>query len=570
MLYDERCAMSPDSSQTFEWPANAPEKYRVLFPLGRGGMGSVEVALEEQGTFRRIVALKTMLTESSRDRRQKEMFLREARLALMLNHPNVVHAFAAGAEDERLYICMEYVEGASLDLVLSRARSLEGGLSPALTAYILAELCDGLHAAHELRGEDGKLLGVVHRDVSPHNVMVAYSGHVKVLDFGIAKIDESKLTHTGEVKGKTAYMAPEQALGEALDRRSDLFAVGAILYECIAGKRMWGPGSDVEVIRRLALDQPPRLVDMVPGAPPELAALQAQLVARDPAARPPHAGEVARVLRSYVASCGGSGEAADEQALKTKMQRLFELEAAQRRHQLARALEGVVDTAGADALKKSLSTARAPLSDSERRMLARLRPRTVSDPAERTGRASASASASAEMVLPVIPAATPLNLPMPSSAHAPAAPPPRRSALPWLAAVVSVAAATGVLAVKLTVGSSSAADTSPSATASSTSAAGSTASASGNASGSAAGDAAGSATASASATSTTAAVTLASDAARPPPDAAASPRLRANGNGDFPAPGARGKGSHPPHPPHPPPTPAPSSPPRPEIDTRAF
>ncbi len=102
---------SSASSSSFDWPANAPERYRVLFPLGRGGMGSVEVALEEQGTFRRVVALKTMLTESSRDRRQQEMFLREARLARMLNHPNVVHAFAAGAEDERLYICMEYVEG---------------------------------------------------------------------------------------------------------------------------------------------------------------------------------------------------------------------------------------------------------------------------------------------------------------------------------------------------------------------------------------------------------------------------------------------------------------------------
>jgi hypothetical protein len=415
--------MSPEASQPALPPpvaaASGPERYRVLFPLGRGGMGSVEVALEEQGAFRRIVALKTMLTESSRDQRQKEMFLREARLARMLNHPNVVHAFAAGAEEERLYICMEYVEGASLSLLLARARELEGGLSPALTAYLLAELCDGLHAAHELRDEEGKSLGVVHRDVSPHNVMVAYAGHVKVLDFGIAKIDESKLTHTGEVKGKTAYMAPEQALGEELDRRSDLFAVGAVLYECVAAARMWGPGSDVEVIRRLALEEAPRLADTVPDAPKELAELQARLVARDPAGRPGTAAEVADSLRRYLAGCSPR---ADEAALRATMQRLFELEAAQRRHQLARALEGVVDRAGADALKKSLSTATAPLSDSERRMLAALRPRT--------GGASEAA-------------ATPLEV------EAPVPPPPRRSALPLVATVAALAAVGALLFARM-------------------------------------------------------------------------------------------------------------------------
>ncbi len=402
--------MSPEASTA----APRPERYRVLFPLGRGGMGSVEVALEEQGAFRRIVALKTMLTEASRDQRQQEMFLREARLARMLNHPNVVHAFAAGAEEERLYICMEYVEGTSLSLLLARARDLEGGLPPALTAYLLAELCDGLHAAHELRDEEGKSLGVVHRDVSPHNVMVAYSGHVKVLDFGIAKIDESKLTHTGEVKGKTAYMAPEQALGEELDRRSDLFAVGAILYECVAAVRMWGPGSDVEVMRRLALDEAPRLADTVPDAPKELAELQARLVARDPSGRPATAAEVADALRRYLATCSPR---ADEAALRATMQRLFELEAAQRRHQLTRALEGVVDRAGADALKKSLSTATAPLSDSERRMLAALRPRTGGSPEA---------------------SATPLEV------EASVPPPPRRSALP-LAATVAALVAVGAL-----------------------------------------------------------------------------------------------------------------------------
>ena len=173
--------MSADSSQASQ---AAQDRYRVLFPLGRGGMGSVEVALEEHGAFRRLVALKTMLTESARNAREKEMFLREARLARMLNHPNVVHAFGAGAEGGAAV----HRDGVRRRHVAERAAGARRAIStprfsPALTAYILAELCDGLHAAHELRDDEGKLLGVVHRDVSPHNVMVAYSGHVKVLDF---------------------------------------------------------------------------------------------------------------------------------------------------------------------------------------------------------------------------------------------------------------------------------------------------------------------------------------------------------------------------------------------------
>ncbi len=428
LLYDgPRRPMSPEALQAAPPPrtgAPRPERYRVLFPLGRGGMGSVEVALEEQGTFRRIVALKTMLTESSRDQRQQEMFLREARLARMLNHPNVVHAFAAGAEDERLYICMEYVEGTSLSLLLARAREQDGGLSPALTAYLLAELCDGLHAAHEATTERGEPLGVVHRDVSPQNVMVGQDGVARVVDFGVAKaVGRLQTTRDGEVKGKTAYMAPEQALGDALDRRSDLFAVGAILYECIAGSRMWGPGSDVDVMRRLALDEAPRLGGTVPGAPVELAKLQARLVARDPAARPATAAEVADALRRFLATCSPG---ADESTLRATMERLFTLEAAQRRHQLARALEGVVDRAGADALKKSLSTATAPLSDDERRMVAQLRPRR--------------------------PSTTPLE----SEASVP--PPPRRSPLPAVALIAALVGAGALLLLKMASPSPAAAD----------------------------------------------------------------------------------------------------------------
>ena len=198
------------------------EKFRSLFVIGRGGMGSVEVALERAGSeFQRVVALKRLLPDAARDKRHIDMFLREARLAALLSHPNVVHAFDFGESRSGLYLAMEYVEGEPLSQVVRTAYAKEGRLAPALVAYILAEICDGLHAAHELRDVNGAPLNVVHRDVSPHNVMVSYEGHVKLLDFGVAKIEDDRgVTKTGEVKGKTAYMSPEQG-GERHRRHQD-------------------------------------------------------------------------------------------------------------------------------------------------------------------------------------------------------------------------------------------------------------------------------------------------------------------------------------------------------------
>src|SRR5208282_1393943 len=187
-----------------------------------------------------------------------------------LVHPNVVHAFDFGDIDGELFLAMEYVEGETLSAIVRTARERSpGGIPPALVASLIADACEGLHAAHELRDpQTGALLNVIHRDVSPHNVMVSYEGHVKLLDFGVAKMDSvDPLTRTGEVKGKTAYMSPEQAMGESLDRRSDLYSLGAVLYECVSGQRMYGNGTDLEILRKLALEAPPSLADAAPGAP---------------------------------------------------------------------------------------------------------------------------------------------------------------------------------------------------------------------------------------------------------------------------------------------------------------
>jgi serine/threonine-protein kinase len=317
------------------------DRYRSLLLIGRGGMGTVEVALErrEEGV-ERVVALKRLLPEASADPRREEMFLREARLAALLVHPNVVHVYAFGELCGELFMAMEYVEGEPLSHVLRVARERNCALEPGLVAFVLAQVCDGLHAAHELRdnGGLGQPLNVVHRDVSPHNVMISYDGQVKLLDFGVAKFESAgHESRTGEVKGKMAYMSPEQALGEKLDRRSDLFSVGAVLFECLSGERMWGDGTDLEVMRRLALEEPPRLDAVMGSAAQGLVDLHRRLVARELEKRPVSAHQVAEELRAFAAATVAQPPTTD--AVRALMQELFGTQAAQRRAILTESLE---------------------------------------------------------------------------------------------------------------------------------------------------------------------------------------------------------------------------------------
>jgi serine/threonine protein kinase len=333
--------MSPEGSSVATSGPAVP-RYRTLFPLGHGGMGSVEAVAEElnDGTTR-VVALKRLLRAANApgaDAPQIEMFLREARLTTLLDHPNVIRSFAFGETAGEVFLAMEYIAGEPLSHLLSAAARRGSRLPLPVVAYILAEACEGLHAAHELAGDDDVSLGVVHRDVSPHNVMVGYDGAVKLLDFGVAKVDLidcAARTKTGEVKGKTAYMSPEQAMGDAVDRRSDLYSIGVVLFECIAGQRMWGGGTDLDILRKLALEEPPSLTELAPGAPVELVTLYARLVGRDRETRPSTAKNVAIALRSYVASAGASVDAG---VVRATMSQLFEGVRERREEALARAL----------------------------------------------------------------------------------------------------------------------------------------------------------------------------------------------------------------------------------------
>ena len=342
-------------------------RYRSLFVVGRGGMGSVEAALEldphdertgiGEHAFERVVALKRLLPDAARDRRRVDMFLREAKLASMLDHPNVVSAYDYGEADGELFLAMEYVEGQPLSRVLKTlADGHEACLPVATVCFVLAEICRGLHAAHELADPETKqALNLVHRDVSPQNVMLGYDGRVRLLDFGVAKIESENVTKTGEVKGKTAYMSPEQAMGDPLDRRSDFFGVGAVLFECLALRRMWGDGTDMDVIRKLALESPPALAATgrrdLPAGLPEL---YAKLVARSPDERPATAADIAKALDAFVADLEH-----ERRALRKLLDVHFADHAAEQRARLNSSLHEVAP-AQADALRESVLPSERP------------------------------------------------------------------------------------------------------------------------------------------------------------------------------------------------------------------
>lgn len=277
--------------------------FQPLFELGRGGVAVVraERMVDERG-HARIVAVKRLLPMVAESRETRRMFLDEARLAAMLEHPNIVRIEDFGETDEP-YIAMEMVLGETLASLVSRAHSKNiDPLTPELALHVAAQVCDALHAAHELKHPDtGAPLHLVHRDVSPQNVLVGYDGTVKLTDFGIAKaMGYGARTRTGDIKGKVPYMSPEQALGEDVDRRSDLFALGAVLFESLCGRRALGEGNEIDMLRRLATEAPPSLERAWPTAPPKARELFACLMRRDPRERPATAQDVSRALRELL------------------------------------------------------------------------------------------------------------------------------------------------------------------------------------------------------------------------------------------------------------------------------
>ena len=258
-------------------------RYILLRRLAEGGMGEVFLA-QQPGIagFAKQLVVKRIRANLAGDPQFIEAFLNEGRVAALIDHPNVVHIHELGENDGRYFIAMEYVHGRSLDAVLDR---LGDALELSTALYIMNNVCEGLAYAHDAVGLDGEPLGLVHRDVSPPNILIGYSGCVKVLDFGIAKVERHSQTAEGEVKGKFAYLSPEQARGEPVDRRCDIYALGLVLYEITVGRRANPGANDMGMAFAATQRDLPDPAEVIPGYPAALARIFGRATALDPADR---------------------------------------------------------------------------------------------------------------------------------------------------------------------------------------------------------------------------------------------------------------------------------------------
>ncbi len=276
--------------------------YRIVARLKAGGMAQLYLARREGAAgFKRPVALKVIHEHLAREQEFVSMFVDEATLSSKIHDPNVVHVEDLGHANNSLFLAMEYVHGTALANVIRAARTHNRRLAPALVAHIAAHVASGLHAAHEVTDDSGRLLGIVHRDVSPQNVLIAFKGHVKVIDFGIAKaLGGSHATVDGAIAGKLAYMPPEQARGHAVDRRADVYALGIVTWEMLAGRRLFTADNDMALVaqvREPQIDPPSR---HVPDLPRALDEVVMAMLGRDARSRPATALDVKRMLLDAV------------------------------------------------------------------------------------------------------------------------------------------------------------------------------------------------------------------------------------------------------------------------------
>jgi phosphate binding protein len=384
--------------------------YRLIASLGRGGMAEVYLAVRSGiSGFHKLTVIKRLradLEASSSAARFRALLLDEARLAARLRHPNIVQTLEVGEDRGQPFMTMEYLEGQSLGRVMKSARRADARLPTAYALRVIADVLAALDYAHTLADYDGTPLGIVHRDVSPQNVFWTYAGEIKLVDFGVAKFAQSSTqTDAGTVKGKLTYMAPEQARGESIDGRADLFAVGIMLWELVSGRRLLRAQTDAATLQRLLFGELPSLARVVPGIDPELARISARALERDRERRYQSAKEMRDDLERVLAS----GPRRDE--LAAFVAPLF----AEERAVVAQHIRDAL--AGGEAI---VSLEMADLGSSKGVEIAHTA-ETVADP--------------------VLPIDSPTTVaPVPN-----APPPPRRSRVVWL--VAAVAAVLGVDAV---------------------------------------------------------------------------------------------------------------------------
>ncbi|MEZ4220837.1 MAG: serine/threonine-protein kinase [Polyangiaceae bacterium] len=286
-------------------PGAKLDRYEMLCPIAQGGMAQVWVGrLQGRHGFEKLVAVKTILAQHAADPRFQNMFLDEASIIASIRHPNVAQILDLGQEGDLLYLILEWVDGDSVAALRRVVHSSGEKLPLGIVLRICSDTLAGLHAAHEIKSPSGTRMGVVHRDVSPANVLVSTSGEVKVIDFGVAKAINrlSEETSAGVIKGKVAYMAPEQALGKEIDARADIWAAGVMLYQLLSGRTPYEGDNQLATLAQLVKGLPP---EPIRGVPPEIGEIVYTALSYSPEGRYATAEEMHRALETAIVQlCG--------------------------------------------------------------------------------------------------------------------------------------------------------------------------------------------------------------------------------------------------------------------------
>ena len=294
---DKIAAQNSERDESFAYG-----EYVLLDRVAAGGMAGVFRAKREgvEG-FEKIVAVKRILPHLSNNAEFVEMFIAEAKIVASLTHPNIAQIFDLGKIDASYFIAMEFVEGRDLRTILSRASDRDTRLGVDLAAIIAAKVGAALEYAHRHRDEEGKELQIVHRDVSPQNILVSSEGEVKLVDFGIARA-ATKASHTdsGSLRGKLLYMSPEQAWGKSLDRRSDIFSLGAVFYEVLTGHPLFSGNSEISVLDRVREAQFLAPSSLNPAVPIEIEAIVTRALQKNPDERYQDAADMLLDLDTYL------------------------------------------------------------------------------------------------------------------------------------------------------------------------------------------------------------------------------------------------------------------------------
>ena len=364
------------------------QKYRVLRKLDAGGMAEVFLGeAEALKGFKRRVAIKRILPHLTKNKRFVQMFLDEARLSLQLQHANIVSVFDIGKADNTFFIVMEFIDGCNLNQIMAHSRR-KGRLIPLEQAvYIVREVCEGLSYAHDQRDiETGRPLGIVHRDVSPPNILISQRGEIKLVDFGLAKAtSQLETTDPGVVKGKFSYLSPEAASGIEVDRRADIFAAGIILWELVTGRRLFYGENDYQTVELVRQANVPPMAVANPNVPEELEVILLKALAKNPDDRYQTASDFGEALTRFLF---GHGLAVSRNDIAKFVQEVVRTEKAlepkpvQRPGGIIDALiqEEILKFTSLDDIEDPLDAGAKPLSPEDMSMMGPLDPGDFIDP----------------------------------------------------------------------------------------------------------------------------------------------------------------------------------------------